>query len=69
MEDFDKRKRILLPPKKEEPSIIAPTYLETIDGERIYSSDIGPVTLDSFGRARRARLTSAGYVSESQPPY
>ncbi len=66
MEDFDERKRVL--PKKE-PSIGVPTYLETIDGERIYMSDMGPVTLDSFGKARRARLTSAGYVSESQPPY
>ena len=66
MEDFDKRKRIL--PKKE-PSIGAPTYLETVDGERIYSSDMGPVTLDSFGRARRVRLMSHGYVSEPQSPY
>jgi len=69
MGDFDERRRVLPEPKKKQPSVVAPTYLETVDGERIYSSDIGLVTLDSFGRARRVRLMSHGYVSEPQSPY
>lgn len=68
MGDFDERRKVL-PKKKEEPSIGVPTYLKTVDGERIYMSDIGPVTFDSFGRARKVRLTSIGYVSEPRSPY
>jgi len=68
VEDNEGR-RILPEPKKDQPSWAVPTYSKTVDDEPIYSSDIGPVTFDPLGRAKKVRLTSIGYVSEPRSPY
>ena len=64
------KKRKILPKPEDQVFLLKPTYLRTIDGEPVYISENGPVTLDPLtGRIRRVRVLSHMYVADPRPSY